>query len=127
MKLKNTNSRQVVLVVEDDPLLRMMAIDFVEEAGFTAISASGADEALNIQQQRNDISVLFTDIDILGRMDGLALANCLREVNAELQIVLTSGHPNYDYYNIPERSVFFEKPYDSDTVTDTIRRLAVPA
>jgi CheY-like chemotaxis protein len=67
------NRITTVLIVEDEPLIRMSAVDFVEEAGFEAIEASGADEAIAILEQRPDIHIVFTDIHMAGSMDGLQL------------------------------------------------------
>jgi CheY-like chemotaxis protein len=64
----------VVLVVEDEVVLRLMAVAVVESAGFQAIEASNADEAICILESRNDIRIVFTDIDMLGSMDGMKLA-----------------------------------------------------
>src|SRR5467141_851929 len=64
-----------VLVVEDEMLLRMRAVDIVEDAGFRSVEAVNADEALSILESRSDISLLFTDIQMPGSMDGLKLAH----------------------------------------------------
>lgn len=66
--------KQIVLIVEDEPLLRMMAADLVEEAGFEAVEAEDADEAVRILETRSDIRIVFTDIDMPGSMDGMRLA-----------------------------------------------------
>lgn len=68
-------SAPVVLIVEDEPLLRMLAVEVVEDAGFVALEARDADEAVILLESRNDISVLFTDINMPGSMDGLKLAH----------------------------------------------------
>src|SRR5674476_1481032 len=64
----------VVLVVEDEMLLRMRAVDMVEDAGFTPVEAVDADEAVAILESRSDIAMLFTDIQMPGSIDGLKLA-----------------------------------------------------
>ena len=125
MGQRNSYAKQVVLVVEDDPLLRMMAVDLVEDAGFHAIEASGADEAMEIMESRPDIDVLFTDVDMPGSMNGVGLANWARRGNSPLGIVLTSGHQNPSEDAMPERSVFFPKPYDFQKVADTLRLMTV--
>ena len=66
--------RPAVLIVEDEPLLRIHAADIVEEAGFFAIEANNADEAVRILETRDDIVLLFTDVQMPGSMDGLKLA-----------------------------------------------------
>ena len=67
------SKRPVVLIVEDELLLRMDAVDMVGAAGFEVIEAGTADEAIKILEARPDISVVFTDIQIPGSMDGLKL------------------------------------------------------
>ena len=67
-----------MLVVEDEPLSRIHALNLVEEAGYVAIEASNADEAISILEARKDIRIVFTDIDMPGSMDGLKLARAIR-------------------------------------------------
>src|SRR6201990_623280 len=80
-----------VLVVEDEMVLRMKAVDIVEDAGFTAIEAVNADEALAILEARSDISLLFSDIQMPGSMDGLKLAHAVHDRWANIRIILVSG------------------------------------
>ena len=70
--------RPVVLVVEDEPVLRMMAVDMVEDAGFEALEAADATQAIEILQSRLDIRIVFTDID-MPRMDGIELVTLVRQ------------------------------------------------
>src|ERR1700738_5539437 len=70
--------KPVVLVVEDENLIRLSALDMVEEAGFEAIAATDADEAIRILESRNDIRAVFTDVHMPGSMDGLRLARVVR-------------------------------------------------
>ena len=70
--------RPVVLVVDDESLIRMTAMEMVEEAGFEAIAASDADGAIRILESREDIRAIFTDVQIPGSMDGLRLARVVR-------------------------------------------------
>ena len=74
-----TKSPPIVLIVEDEPLQRMLAVEIVEKAGFVALEAGNADEAVALLQSRADISLLFTDIDMPGSMDGLKLAHAVRD------------------------------------------------
>lgn len=80
-----------MLVVEDEPLLRMLAIEVVEEAGFVAIEARDADEAVALLESRSDIALLFTDINMPGSMDGLKLAHAVRGRWPPIKILLVSG------------------------------------
>jgi CheY-like chemotaxis protein len=75
----DTSSRQVVLIVEDEALVRMTAVDMIEEAGFEILEAANADEAtILLLEARRDITVVFTDIEVPGSMDGLRLAQAVR-------------------------------------------------
>src|ERR1700694_5339722 len=80
-----------VLVVEDEMMLRMRAVDIVEDAGFTAIEAVNADEALAILESRSDVDLLFTDIQMPGSMDGLRLAHAVHQRWPSIKIILVSG------------------------------------
>src|SRR5947199_9078934 len=79
-----------VLVVEDEMVLRMRAVDIVEDAGFTAVEAVNADEALSILESRSDISLLFSDIQMPGTMDGFKLARAVQDRWPALKVILVS-------------------------------------
>ena len=76
--MADTPSRQVVLIVEDEALVRMTALDMIEEAGFEILEATNADEAILLLEARRDITVVFTDIEMPGSMNGLRLAEAIR-------------------------------------------------
>ena len=99
-----------VLVVEDEMILRMRAVDIVEDAGFTAVEAINADEALAILEKRSDISLLFSDIQMPGTMDGLMLAYAVHARWPSIKIILVSGQIKLSDADKPANSVFFEKP-----------------
>src|SRR4051812_4220162 len=99
-----------VLVVEDEMVLRMRAADIVEDAGFTAIEAVNADEAMGILESRSDIAVLFTDIQMPGSMDGLKLAHAVHSRWPDIKIVLVSGQLKPSEAERPAESRFFGKP-----------------
>ncbi|MGE7368256.1 response regulator [Neorhizobium sp. NPDC001467] len=115
--------RPVVLVVEDEPLLRMMAIDLVEDAGLEAIEAANGDEALRLLECRSDIRVVFTDIDMPGSMDGLDLAAAVRDRWPPIEIILTSGHIHVSEIDLPQRGAFFSKPYDHGQVMRALQSM----
>ena len=114
----------VVLIVEDEPIIRMLAADMVEEAGFEVLEAGNADEAVRILESRLDVRIVFTDIDMPGSMDGLKLAAAVRRRWPPIEIVLTSGHRSISASELPERSVFFPKPYGHGLVVAALRQLA---
>src|SRR5471030_1755527 len=101
-----------VLVVEDEMLLRMRAVDMVEDAGFTSVEAINADDALAILESRSDIELLFTDIQMPGSMDGLKLANAVHERWPLIKIILVSGQLKLTDRDKPADSRFFGKPID---------------
>ena len=103
----------VVLVVEDEMLLRMRAVDVVEDAGFTPVEAVDADEAVAILESRSDIALLFTDIQMPGSMDGLKLAHVVRERWPPIKIILVSGQLKLANIDIPADSRFFGKPLEA--------------
>jgi CheY-like chemotaxis protein len=84
--------RHVVLVVEDEPLLMMSAVDIVENAGFEAVEAGNADEAVRILESRTDIRIVLTDIDMPGSINGLKLAAAVRDRWPPIEIIIVSGH-----------------------------------
>src|SRR6201985_1847277 len=88
--------RAVILIVEDDLLIRMNALEMIEEAGFEVVEAASADEAIAILERRLDITVVFTDIQMPGTMDGLKLAAAVRDRWPPIKIVATSGHVTLD-------------------------------
>ena len=115
--------RPVVLIVEDELLLRMDAVDMVGAAGFEAIEAGTADEAIEILEARPDISVVFTDIQIPGSMDGLKLARAIRGRWPPIKIVATSGRLHVRETDLPEGGRFLPKPYSSKEITGVLREL----
>ena len=110
-----------VLVVEDDFLSRLHAVNLVEDAGYIAVEASNADEAITILEARKDIRIVFTDIDMPGSMDGLKLAHAIRERWPPIELILTSGHFNLSDDEIPERGRFFPKPYRDQEIISALQ------
>jgi two-component sensor histidine kinase/CheY-like chemotaxis protein len=101
-----------VLVVEDEMVLRLRAVDIVEDAGFTAVEAVNADEALAILESRSDISLLFSDIQMPGSMDGLKLAHAVHDRWPSIKIILVSGLVKVSDVDKPADSRFFGKPLE---------------
>src|ERR1700753_1789538 len=99
-----------VLVVEDEMLLRMRAVDIVEDAGFSPVQAVNADQALSIIESRSDISLLFTDIQMPGSMDGLKLAHAVHDRWPGIKIILVFGQVKPSDAERPADSRFFGKP-----------------
>ncbi|MEA2861928.1 MAG: hypothetical protein QOC72_3967 [Methylobacteriaceae bacterium] len=115
--------RPVVLIVEDELLLRMNAVDIIEAAGFEVVEAANADEAIEILEARRDIGVVFTDIQMPGSMDGLKLVRAVRGRWPPIKIVATSGHVGVAQTDLPEGGRFVPKPYSPGQVMDVLREL----
>jgi two-component sensor histidine kinase/CheY-like chemotaxis protein len=99
-----------VLIVEDEMVLRMRAVDIVEDAGFNPVEAVNADDALAILESRSDIELLFTDIQMPGTMDGLKLAYAVHERWPQIKIILVSGQLTLTDADRPADSRFYGKP-----------------
>jgi two-component sensor histidine kinase/CheY-like chemotaxis protein len=120
MSSNTTASPANVLVVEDEMVLRMKALDMVEDAGFAAVEAINADEALAILESRSDISLLFSDIQMPGTLDGLTLAHAVHKRWPSIKIILVSGQVKLTDDDKPANSRFFGKPLE---VTQMIAEL----
>jgi two-component sensor histidine kinase len=105
-----TAALPTVLIVEDEMVLRMRAVDIVEDAGFNPIEAVNADDALAILESRSDIQLLFTDIQMPGSMDGLKLAYAVHERWPQIKIILVSGQLTLTDADKPADSRFYGKP-----------------
>ena len=114
----------LVLVVDDEAVLRFLAADTLEENGFRVVEAENAEEALRVLAERSDVRVLFTDVNMPGALDGLDL---VREVHARwpaIKLVVTSGRLRLSDGEIPDAGRFVAKPYSPDTLVEEIREAA---
>ena len=114
--------RAVILIVEDELLIRMNAVEMIEET-YEVVEAANADEAIAILERRLDITVLFTDIQMPGSMDGLKLAAAVRDRWPPILIVATSGHVNLGPGDLPQGGRFLPKPYSPAEITKILREL----
>jgi CheY-like chemotaxis protein len=113
-----------VLVVEDDAIIRMMAMDLVQDTGFIAYEAANADDALVLLEERPDIRILFTDIDMPGSMDGLALAHKVRDRWPPMFILVASGHIRITQDKMPLDGQFVSKPYPPSVIIGALNKAA---
>lgn len=119
-------ARPVVLIVEDEWLLRELAVELVEEAGFLALEAGDADEAVAMLGARADIAVLFTDINMPGSMDGLKLAHAVRDRWPPVKIIVASGRVRLEQSDLPPDSAFLEKPYHGRAIIAQLLSMVDP-
>jgi two-component system, response regulator PdtaR len=116
--------RPEVLAVEDEPLTLMLAVDIIRDAGFEPLWASNADEAIRILESRDDIRIVFTDINMPGSMDGIKLAQAVRGRWPPIKIIVTSGFSGSERKLLPEGSRFIPKPYNAGQISDALHSLA---
>lgn len=117
------NGRAVILVVEDSAIIRMGAIDLVRSAGYEALEASDADEAIGILESRTDIDLVFTDVQMPGTMDGIKLAHCIRDRWPRVKLIIASGKAILAGSILPEGSRFFSKPYSDHAIDAAMARM----
>ena len=98
-------------------------VSLVEEAGFEALEAASADEAIRILETRSDIRIVFTDIDMPGSMDGIRLAACIRDRWPPIELILTSGKMLPSSEDMPARGIFFSKPYKRSDVAAALLQM----
>jgi CheY-like chemotaxis protein len=103
----------VVLIVEDEMMIRMRAVDMVEDAGYTPVEALDADDAVAILESRSDIALMCTDIQMPGSMDGLGLAHVVHKRWPLIKIIVVSGQLNPPSSGVPSCSKFFGKPLEA--------------
>ena len=105
------DSSPVVLIVEDEFLLRAAAVDMGEAAGFVVLEASDADQAIRILERRPDVRAVFTDINMPGSIDGLKLARVIRDRWPPVELIVTSGNATPPAHELPERFRSVPKPH----------------
>jgi two-component system, response regulator PdtaR len=118
-----SEDRGCVLVVEDEFVLRMDAVEFMKDSGFTVYEASNADGAIALLQRHHDIRAVFTDIHTPGSMDGLKLAHYVRGRWPPVKFILTSGYARPQAEEMPVGSGFVSKPYQLNKVADSLRAM----
>ncbi|HTT06472.1 MAG TPA: response regulator [Steroidobacteraceae bacterium] len=112
-----------VLVVEDEPVLRMLLADHLRRTGFKVLEADNARDAMAFMDSQLPVDLVFSDINLLGGMDGQALSNWLRLVHPKLPVILCSGGPRISFPDAPHDRRFLSKPYTLEAVELEIREL----
>ena len=112
-----------VLIVEDEPLIRMGAVSLIEDAGFEVYEASNAGAAIALLELHEEISLIFTDVDMPGSMDGLKPAHYVRRRWPPVKIIVTSGHVKVSDEHLPPGALFLPKPYGPSEITLKVREM----
>ncbi len=113
-----------VLIVEDEPLIRMEAVYMMEDAGFRTFDAASAQDALALFDAHDDIGILFTDINMPGSMDGLQLAKIVHERRPEVSIMIASGAFDVEKLDLPKGACFFPKPYVTHQIMQALAQIS---
>lgn len=123
--LSSTEPR-TILVVEDEPILRMDAVDLLEQAGFAVIEAANGPAALLLLAERDDVGLLFTDVQMPGQPNGFGLARQVHAERPEVAIVVCSGLHRPGPDDLPPEAQFIDKPFTPQMVLKIIERFDLP-
>jgi CheY-like chemotaxis protein len=122
--VKSDQPRKLVLVVEDEPLIRMNSADMIRDLGFDAIEAVDADQAVSLLESIPGITVVFTDVQMAGSMNGLLLAAVVKDRWPPIGLLITSGRIRPPVADMPAGAGFISKPYSSSELEMQLRTLA---
>jgi len=120
-------ARPLILVVEDEALVRMTLVDVLEEAGFKVIEAVHADEALRVLKAVSDIQAVVTDVEMpRGSINGFELARRVRTERQEIGVLIASGRAAPKAGDLPDGALFIGKPVHPETLVRLLKTLLVP-
>ena len=120
--MKTSIPLEAVLVVEDEPLVRMAAVDALSECVVRLYEAGDADEAIGVLADRRDIGLVFTDINMPGSMDGLRLVECIHKLWPKIDLIVTSGRERLLDRQLPDHGSFLPKPYKASQLIALVRQ-----
>ena len=116
-------NKVIVLVVEDEALVRMNAVGLLEDAGYEVLEASDTEHALAILESRADIGLVFTDVEMPGAVDGIGLTHRIRERWPLILMVVASGKAIVDETRLPAGARFFRKPYTDSIILHAMTQM----
>jgi DNA-binding NtrC family response regulator len=123
MNDEDPDRRPIVLLVEDEPLLRFFVSDLLAESGFEVIETGSADEALTWLEVRDDVRVILTDIQMPGELNGLDLAALVHRRWPGISILVVSGELCPNAAELPHGGRFVAKPYEGSAVVHHLREM----
>ena len=109
-----------VLVVEDDPIIRIIAADALGDCGIMAWEAGDANEALQVLERHRGIGLLFTDVNMPGEMNGLGLAHQVSVIRPDIELIVTSGAVTLANTDLPDDGTFLPKPYQPERLAQIV-------
>ena len=113
----------IVLVVDDDLLVREPIADYLREVGYEVLEAGDAHEAIDLVGHTDHVSLVFSDVRMPGEVDGIGLARWVRAHHPEVPVLLTSGYDGWLGGELGREVRLLQKPYTQDQVLRQIRRL----
>lgn len=123
MKAAAPQARPVIIVSEDEFLVRMFTADFLDEAGFEVLEARDAHEALCLLESRPDVAAIVTDVEMPGSIDGLELARRVRQGSPRIAVVILSGRVRPAPHQLPFGAKFVSKPFEPSTVLGMLEEM----
>jgi CheY-like chemotaxis protein len=120
-RIAQAEAAAVVLVVEDEPIVLMSAVDYLTSAGFAVLEASNADEAIDILESNSAVNAIFTDVQMRGSMNGLELARAVHLRWPAIKVVVTSGNHEFSAGDLATGDAFIRKPYRAEDVARALR------
>lgn len=120
-------SQPAMLIVEDEPLIRMCAVDFAEEAGYLALEAGDSAEAIALLERGENVEILFTDITLPGGMDGISLSQVVAERWPDVRVMLASGALSGLPADIAPGAFRLPKPYGINEFLEAIEQMKSPS
>jgi CheY-like chemotaxis protein len=123
VKRRSILQSPVVLLVEDEPLVREFEIDVLQDAGFRVLEARSADEAFDMLRGRPDVRIVFTDVDMPGSLNGFEFSRLVRQGWPEVAILVSSGKMAPQAGDLPEGAAFIAKPYRPDDLVEQLQKL----
>jgi CheY-like chemotaxis protein len=115
-----SHTKAVVLVVEDNLVIRMGTVEFLTDSGFETLEANNADAAIQVLEARLDIHLVFTDVEMPGSMDGIKLSHYIRNRWPPVYLIVASGKPMLRECHLPIGARFFPKPYSYSVIVETM-------
>lgn len=116
--------KRVILVIEDEPVLRIQISDLLEDDGFEVVEATSVENAIHILETRLDIRIVYMDLDMPKGVDGVKFAAAIRDRWPPIEIILTASRVDGTRIQLPVRARFFAKPINPARVIETVRAFA---
>ena len=121
---RNLWTDKIVVIIEDEFLVRELAVCELEEYGYTVVEFDSADAALPyLRQHGGDAALILTDVQMPGKLNGLQLVDILMQLWPGVPVLVTSGGPLVDPRKLPQCAAFISKPWRPDEMVARVNRI----